>query len=203
MNTKRVLKIIPLIEISISIIFLVVSFLIKDIPDNKPYFYKNGKIIASSWYDILSDFTAYLLVILFIIALFIGIFRGIKFKDKDTKIGITLVCTIFCSFVIAFSNILVTVLWSDEDYSKSYYKFTDGHHTIVIEEESFLLYGGGTIYQIQDDNKAIVLNTFITDDGGRNNGNYEIDWHDDYAEITYNNFDLQNSKATIKVEFSK
>lgn len=202
MNTKRVLKIIPLIEISISIIFLVVSFLIKDIPVNKSYFYKNGKIVTSSWYDIFGDFTAYLLVFLFIIALFIGIFRRIKFKDK-VKIGITLVCTIFCFFVIAFGDILVTGIWTDEDYSRSYYKFTDGHHTIVIEEESFLLYGGGTIYQIQDDNKAIVLNTFSTDDGGRNNGKYEIDWHDDYVEVTYNNFDLKNSKATIKVEFSK
>ena len=87
------------------------------------------------------------------------------------------------------------------NFSSNYIK-TDDIHTIVIEERSFLLYGGGTIYQIYDDNTAAVIGDISTDDGGRNYGRYDIKWFQDSAEITYNYFDLENSKQTEKVYFS-
>lgn len=100
------------------------------------------------------------------------------------------------------SNIIVVGFWSDNDYSPICYKFSDDKHTIVIEERSFLLYGGGYVYQIYDDNDAVIIHTFSVDDGGRNKGHYDIKWYDNYAEITYNTFYTKDSKRTDKIVFA-
>jgi len=98
-----------------------------------------------------------------------------------------------------FSDIAINGLWQKSDYFPVCYEFTDGQHTIVIEEESFLLYGGGTVYQIKDNNNAVIIGNISTDDGGRNHGRYDIKWLNDGCEITYDYDD--NRKATEKVEF--
>lgn len=104
--------------------------------------------------------------------------------------------------MIFFSNIIVIGTYDENDYAPAYYEFSDNIHTIVIEEESFMLYGGGTVYQILDDNKAVEIVRFTTDDGGRNNGKYVIEWFDDCAEITYNTFVDKSSKNTIRAFFN-
>ena len=72
----------------------------------------------------------------------------------------------------------------------------------MIEETSFLLSGGGTVYQINDDSSAVIIHTFRTDDVGRNNGQYEINWHDDYVELTYHTFVTTDSQCTDKIVFA-
>ena len=79
------------------------------------------------------------------------------------------------------------------------FEFSDGEHTIVIEEEAFMFGGWGTVYQVEESGKAVVLKGFTTDDGYRNEGNYDIRWSDDSAEITFN--DGQGGKTTVTVEF--
>ena len=49
--------------------------------------------------------------------------------------------------------------------------------------------------------KRQLLDCFTTDDGGRNNGMYDIVWHQNYAEITYRTFTTENDKKTIVVNF--
>ena len=63
------------------------------------------------------------------------------------------------------------------------------------------MYGEGYIFQIQDDNSAILLEHFTTDDGGRNNGMYDVIWFNDHAEITYHTFVTENDKKTVVVNF--
>ena len=70
---------------------------------------------------------------------------------------------------------------------------------MVIKEESWLLGGWGTVYQVEESGKAVVLKGFTTDDGYRNEGNYDIRWSDDSADITFNNG--QGGKETIMVKF--
>ncbi|MGN0682674.1 MAG: hypothetical protein ACI4JY_03265 [Oscillospiraceae bacterium] len=203
--TKRAIKMIPIIFLCLSALLLIVAFLIKDVPAEKSYVYSNNQIITTSWHNFFVYFTEGLFIAILISAVILTIIcvvAKVKSKEKITrKISLIWISGIVCSVIIMLSNILVLNIWSDDDYSPQCYKFTDGQHTIVIEEKSFLLYGGATVYQIKDNNEAVILNEFSTDDGGRNNGHYDINWHDNYAEITYNTFNTKDSKSTKTIQF--
>lgn len=205
LQTKKMIKAVPFFQTGISIIALTVSFLIKDIPAKDTYTYINDRIVTHSWHD---SFSLILLITAFMIAfttLICIVIRIIQRKKSDEKtvrhIVILILSFIFCSAVLMTSHVIVDGFWTDDDYSPSYYKFSDNSHTIVIEERSFLLYGGGRIYQINGDHEAILIHEFSTDDGGRNNGNYEINWQDDYAEITYHTFNSNDSLRTDRIVF--
>lgn len=202
---KKALKIIPLIELGLAAVTLIAAFFISDIPAEYSFVYKNGRIIANSWHNsfaLLTDVLLGIILALSAILIFARIAAKIRSKENiSPKISITLISALVCSIMILLSHDKVCGSWTDEDYNTQYYKFTDGRHTIVISESSFMLYGGGTVYQIMDNNDAVILYDFTTDDGGRNHGNYIINWHDDHAELTYNTFDLQGSKNTAKIQF--
>lgn len=204
-RTKRAIKMIPVISLCLSALLLIVAFLIKDVPAEKSYVYKNNQIITTSWHNLFDYFTKglfFAILISAVILTIICVVAKVKSKEKITrKISLILISGIVCSVIIMLSNILVLGIWSDDDYSPQCYIFTDGQHTIVIEEKSFLLYGGATVYQIKDNNEAVILNEFSTDDGGRNNGHYDINWYDNYAEITYNTFNTKDSKTTKTIQF--
>ena len=202
---KEIIKLIPFFEIVICNIFLIVSFIIKDFPSNPTYTYINNCIVTHSWHDIYSVVLViafFIIVLATLVCIAIWIIEKIKNKEKNVKqIFLLIISLLFCSITLIISDIIVEGFWTDDDYSPSYYKFSDNKHTIVIEERSSLLYGGGTIYQINDDNSAVIIHEFQTDDGGRNNGHYEIKWHDDYAEITYNTFNSDDNKCTDNIIF--
>ena len=204
--TNKLLKIIPLVNIGLSAILLIVAFFIKDIPENKSYFYQDNKVVTKSWHDVFELFSEDLFLTIFFVSItltIICIVVRIKFKNKVKKYLLLIwTSTAICFLIIFFSDVSITGIQSDIDYSPMYYKYTDGNHTIVIEERSFLLYGGGIIYQVNDNNEAIILNSFTTDDGGRNKGKYDIEWYNDYAKITFNTFNTSTSKNTIKIIFS-
>ena len=202
---RKIVKIIPIVSLSISIFTLVVSFFIRDIPQNEAYIFENGKIIVHSWHDIF---------VVIVVVDFIGIWTSAVLatilctaskKKTNEKIALTVFLTwlivIISTVMILYSYLMVIGLWTKSDYYPCCYEFTDGQHKIVIEEESFLLMGQGTIYQIKDGDEAVVIGHFSTDDGGRNNGNYDIKWYNDYAEITYKTFTQSGHKATETVRF--
>lgn len=204
-NIKKALKIIPLIELGLAAVTLIVAFFISDIPAEYSFVYKDGRIIANSWHNsfaLLTDVLLSIILALSAILIFACIAAKIKLKENiSKKILLTLISFVVYAIMILLSHDMVCGSWTAEDYNTQYYKFTDGQHTIVISESSFLLYGGGTVYQIMDNNDAVILYEFSTDDGGRNNGKYTIKWHDDHAELTYNTFDLKDSKCTAKIQF--
>ena len=205
-QTKKAIKITAVVELMSSVILLIVAFFIQGIPENKLYYYRNNQITSSSWHNVFEYFPCGLFLALLTLSAaltIICIVGRIKTKQKVKKhLLIIWGSEIVCFLIIMLRYVLVMGIWSDEDYFPICYEFTDGQHTIVIEEESFLLYGGGTIYQINDDNEAVILNVFTTDDGGRNNGNYDISWYDDYAEITYHTFNTKDSMSTIKIIYA-
>lgn len=206
MNLKQGIKAIPLINILLSVLLLIVSFLLAKLPENKTYYYEHGSIVTHSWHDIFNGLTAlFIKVILIVSAVLIIVYirKKLKYKEKIAfEIVSVLASSVICLIITVFSNILVIGIWSDNDYYPVCYEFTDGVHTIVIEERSFLLSGGGTIYEIQDNNEAYILGSFTTDDGGRNNGHYDINWYNSCAEISYDTFNnAKDSMDTITVTF--
>jgi len=206
LQKKRIIKSIPLFEIGICIVFLIVSFCIGDIPTKPTYKYINNHIVKNTWHDIYETVLAGVFLIISIISVLcivIWIIQRIKRRKKIHKHIVSLFFSfVLCSLLLMISNIIVVGFWSDNDYSPICYKFSDDKHTIVIEERSFLLYGGGYVYQIYDDNDAVIIHTFSVDDGGRNKGHYDIKWYDNYAEITYNTFYTKDSKRTDKIVFA-
>lgn len=204
MNNK-IVKIIPKLSLCISAIIFAVSFCIADIPENKSYFYEYGKIISHSWHDIFNTVTGVLFICMPILAFIASLCLVISKLKLKEKIALRLLSVwlieIICSIIILYSNVIVSGLWSKNDFDPLCYEFTDGRHKIVIEETSFLLSGGGTIYQIKNGNEAVIIGGISTDDGARNNGNYDIEWYDDFAEITYKTFVSADSKTTEKVWF--
>lgn len=204
-HIKKIVKILPVFNVIICIITLIVSFFIKDVPVVKTYTYEDNRIITHSWYDIYLSVLAiifFIIVLSALVCISVRIIEKIKTKKKILRqIRNIFLNFLLCSFIMILGDNLVTgaIIY---DYSPEYYKFSDNRHTIVIEEKSYLLYGGGTIYQIKNNNEAVIIHTFTTDDGGRNHGRYDINWHDDYAEITYNTFYSEDSKRTEKISFA-
>ena len=198
-SNRNLLTIMPFISLGFSVLFLIISITVKDIPEKQKYIYKDNQIIPISWHNIFELFANVLLIAVLSISVvltIICIIKKIKNKDRIRKYIVLIWLTEFvCFFIILFSDIIVIGLTSKQEFSPECYQFSNGKHTIVIEEESYLLYGGGTVYQIIGDNEAVYLTGFTTDDGARNNGNYNIIWHDDHADISSEQF------ASIKAEF--
>lgn len=192
----KYLKKLPFIKLITAIVFLIVTCIIKDIPAESTFKYINHKIVSHSWHNTYDNIIAAVFLIYLVSFIILIIYRIIR-KIKNQTLQI-IVCEIFSLAALFISSCTISY---EYDYNPQYFEFTDGQHIIVIEEESYLLYGGGTVFQIKNDNQAVMLGKFTTDDGGRNNGKYDIRWYDKYAEITYNYFDTKNSKRTIKVEF--
>ncbi|MDE6781062.1 MAG: hypothetical protein K2J40_06355 [Ruminococcus sp.] len=202
--TEKKLRLVSVLSVGVSLLACIISYFAGKIPPEISYIYRNNEIVAQSWRDNFELFLA--VVFLFtVLAAFVTtvIFIAQKIKSKwkiSGNILRTCGCVILCYVIFGFSFSMVT---TDDlyDYYPECYEFTDGQHTIVIEEESFLLYGGGTIYQIDDNNNAFVVGHISTDDGGRNHGNYDIEWSDNGCEITYDFCNLEHSKQTEKVKF--
>jgi len=200
-------KLIPVIALVISLVFLTVAFLVKDVAVTEfyTYSYKEGKITVHSWHDYFNA-ALYIIFALVILLLLVQNVICIAMKIRTgeriaKKVLISCLTAAACTVIILLGDIMVNGLYTKDDYNPEYYEFTDGNHTIVIEEKSFLLYGGGTVYQIKSNEEAVVIGKIGTDDGGRNNGDYEIEWFDDRVEITYDTFASEGDKATEVAEF--
>ncbi len=204
MNTKTIVRQLNALSLAVSVTLAVVSFVLGYFPEKVSCVYENGVIISHSWHDVFENVTIVIFAVIFILMVasaVICIRSKLRAKEKIAKVGLSCLIFVVGSILILFGNIAVVGLWQESDYDPVCYEFTDGSHTIVIEEVSFLLYGGGTVYQIKENNDAVVIGHISTDDGARNNGEYDIDWNNSYAEITYNTFVDDGSRDTVRVEF--
>ncbi len=199
---KDKVKIYILASLIVSLIFLVISYFVAKIPENATFFYENNEIVSRSWHDSYLDVAATIDVTIFLLAIALTVWLvvdKIRMRAKiAAKIGGIWLVEIICFFIFMMAYIFIDGLWDESDFDPVYYEFSDGNHTIVVREESFLLYGGARIFQIMDDNRAVVIGALVTDDGARNNGNYDIVWSDSYVEITYHTFNGNKVSAETK-----
>lgn len=203
-NSKNIIKILSIASVVITLVWLVISLGISGLPKNETFVYENGRIIIHSWNDIYNIITEVLFSILVVVnmgVMIICIRSKVKAKYKIFKLLIlNFGVGVFFTLVILFGSIAVNGLWNEKEYNPQYYEFANNGQTIVIEEKSFLAMGESTIYQVRKDGVANIIGSFVTDDGGRNNGNYNIIWKDDYVEITYHTFQNADDLKTIRVE---
>lgn len=207
-NTTKRVRYVCGVMIALTIIIFALSKVLSEVECDYTYKYQSGRIVPHSWHDIYEIalgivFAAF--TIGFIYSCVAMIRAKLKYKAKISKpLSLTAAVYFMSVLFVHISLISVVNIWTHETYDTEWYEFSDGKHTIVVEEESFLLYGGGTIYQIDSDNNAEAIAKIRTDDGGRNHGNYEIEWHEEYFLITYNTFSdpPSHSEVTKKVHFA-
>lgn len=187
--SKKIVKLVPKISFGVSLLWLVAGIVLSYAPAYESYTYENGTIIVHSWqnwFALVTDLLLFLVPCGVVVVTVLWIFSKVKWKEA---IAIDLVISwlvgIACLFMIVFADAAAVGAVRREDLSPECYTFTDGQHTMVIEEASLLFSGTGTIYQVKDDNTAVVIGTFGTDDGLRNQGVYQIIWFEDGAKITY------------------
>ena len=195
------LAVLPLILAACALFFYAIS---KKLPNKTLYSYHNNQITSMTVLGIIGCCVLALFVCISAAALVL--FKPRKGQQCDEQISksyktarrgavITLV-------LIALGVLFYTVILSGwYYYDPKCFEFSDGEHTVVIEEESWLLGGWGNIYQVNDDGSAQRLSRFSTDDGHRNEGNYDINWHDDSADITYDNGNGGRETVTVKFEY--
>lgn len=190
---KKMIRLVPIFSFGGALLLLVSGILLSNVPANEFYTYENGVIVVHSWQNWFWFSTEILLFLVLCgvaVVTVLCIVSKIKWKEAvAVRLLISWVVGVVCLFMIVFSQEMIFGLFGSPDgYDPECYTFTNGQHTLVIEEESFLLGGRGTIYQVKNDNTAVVVGRFYTDDGLRNKGVYQIKWFEDSAEITYQEF---------------
>lgn len=206
MNTglKTIVKFTPLILFAVAVSTLLFPILINNIPKAETYFYSNGEIVRYSWQHTFMIFLYILMAAVLVWILALTVISAIYMIKSKEKLGVTILLSWVTGIVCLICMLLcaLSINSSEDGYvTHNCYEFTDGRHTIIIEEKSFLLSGRGTIYQLHDDNSATIIGGFSTDDGGLNCGNYEIEWYDTSAKITYHTFSTKTSKGARIVQF--
>lgn len=187
-SNKNAGKFLSGISVGLSLLLLLSAILFSNIPTSTSYLYENGRIVAHSWksyFRMAENLVLCFSVAALVVSTAISMIEKITKREKGIKgllrpwlVGLLCICMVMFSDSVAFGLF-------GEEYDPEWYEFSDGQHTIVIEEKSFLLGGWATVYQVQKDQTATVIGSFSTDDGFRNKGAYEVNWFVDRAEITY------------------
>lgn len=205
MNKRKLLKILTAAFVILSGLMIGAAIVL---PVGKSYTYENNEIVTHSVRSEFADICE--IVILFGCFWFIGLTAGevaLRIKERAGALRVILgglgkLLTGFaCGFLLTAALIMAEGLWTKDDYYPEWYMFTDGSHTVVIEEMSFLPDGRAEVYQIMENNEAVPIDMFTTDDGERNGGHYKMEWTEEYVDITYRTFCTEDSVGTLRVRF--
>lgn len=216
--TKRIIKVIKIASVIGFILiaaFAVYAFILwKAIRDHIWYVYKDGKIWTMSvhW----SILTLSMIVISVLVAL-TSLIVTVRFvrSEKQTHemykkpFKLALVCAgawivVILIFICTHSGFFKT----EDRYRSECFEYSNGQHTIVIADNDVMgdfnkLYHIGIsedIYQINDDNEAVILNGFFVTQKPNSSDDYEIKWYDDKVEVTFED-GLNGKKQTVTAKF--
>lgn len=184
---KKMIRLVPKLSFGGALLLLVSGILLSDVPANESYTYENGVIVVHSWevwFSRIADLLLLLVLCGVAVVTVLCIISKIKWKEAvAVRLLVSWVVGVACLFMIVFGDAAAVGMARREDFDPKCYTFTDGRHTMVIEETSYLFSVNGTVYQVQDDNTAVVIGTFGTK--LRNRGAYQIEWFENGAQITY------------------
>lgn len=192
MKLYKALKWFPLVALGAGILLLLTAFLLRNVPEELRYTYENGEIVYHSWrYSCEPLFLPSFIVLatLLLASALTWIVAGRKRWEAGVKSGLaaigTLATLVACAFlwIITYMGVVGNTI---DEYEPDYYEFSNQTHTVVIEESSWLVGGFGKVFQIKDNQDAVLILKFLTDDGFRNGGNYQLEWYDDHVDMTFN-----------------
>jgi hypothetical protein len=206
--TRRIVKtvkIFSVIELILSIAFAVYAFfLINRLHDKVWFEYKNKKIEAMS---VLWSVRTAAIIVISVLAVLTTLLVTVRFikSEKQTHemykkpFKIAWVCAgIWVVIILIFICTNSNDLRGEKDYDFVCYEYSNGQHTIVIQEGN-ILGPSGTVYQIMDDNEAVTLDAIFLSHRSDSSDDYDVKWYDDKADITVDHG--WNGKETVTVTF--
>lgn len=202
-----IFRMIHVVFLVLSLIMLILSFKLNSKPVSLEYYYKNYEIITHSWHDTfyaaLEIFTAVVIASAVIYSAISAVHNARNKEDRLNGRSAIWLMSAAAILLIAASAFVLDPRGSDADVERSpkCFEFSNGGHTLVIEEKSYLLSGSATVYQLGSGDKAEIIGNFNTDDGFRNNGAYDIEWFPDHAEIMYKFRSGDEEDRKLKVTF--
>jgi len=161
-----------------------------DLGVNRTHFRYNGEVIkyiTPKLPIILCVLCEVLVIVLVIISIVeqIRVREGgvlwnvLRFLGKLIAVGVSIFLLLIFSINCEHRNHL------SKGYSPEFYEFSNGVRTIVICESSWLLGGWAEVYQIYEDGTAWCIGKLSTDDGYRNEGDYEVVWQEDGVTLIH------------------
>lgn len=129
--------------------------------------------------------TLYLIGSILLTVFLIQIILSKRKKSQNKHLFNLLVIGIIIVELLLALYIWIFVIIQDNKYFKLVSE--DSKHTIIVEEQSFLLAGYGNFYEKKNFLFVKKIGSYLTDDGYRpfSDNRYSVEWLEDGAKITY------------------
>ena len=197
---KKIFKSIIWIVIVMNMAAAVAGIVLQSPEVSYIYRYDGDVISKSSWLDAfeIGSYVYMAVEILLIVAAIVLIpkIKNIEKAHRTRNIIISIVLIPVSVVIIFFSKTIVVGF--ENDYGAEYFEFEDEDRKVVICEESWEQSGWGTIYQVEEDGTAYIIGEFVTDDGYRNNGEYDWEWNEDGVNIRYKFDDSGEYRGVVR-----
>lgn len=200
---KKIFKSIIWIVIVMNMAAAVAGIVLQSPEVSYIYRYDGDVISKSSWLDAfeIGSYVYMAVEILLIVAAIVLIpkIKNIEKAHRTRNIIISIVLIPVSVVIIFFSKTIVVGF--ENDYGAEYFEFEDEDRKVVICEESWEQSGWGTIYQVEEDGTAYIIGEFVTDDGYRNNGEYDWEWNEDGVNIRYKFDDSGEYRGIVRAKW--
>lgn len=200
---KKIFKSIIWIVIVMNMAAAVAGIVLQSPEVSYIYRYDGDVISKSSWLDAfeIGSYVYMAVEILLIVAAIVLIpkIKNIEKAHRTRNIIISIVLIPVSVVIIFFSKTIVVGF--ENDYGAEYFEFEDEDRKVVICEESWEQSGWGTIYQVEEDGTAYIIGEFVTDDGYRNNGEYDWEWNEDGVNIRYKFDDSGEYRGVVRAKW--
>lgn len=129
--------------------------------------------------------TLYLIGSILLVIFLIQIILPKRKKSQNKHLFNLLMVGIIVIELLLVLYIEIFVIIHDNEYFKLVSE--DSKHTIIVEEQSFLLAGYGNFYEKKNFLFVKKIGSYITDDGYRpfSDNRYSVEWLEDGAKVTY------------------
>lgn len=122
------------------------------------------------------------------------------FNNINNKVLCIILTVIISVLALAYCGL---ICFSELSFGSKYYEYTSDYddHRIVVSESSWLLAGGGTIYEKTSFCTMKEVGNYSTDDGFRpfSKGAYFFVWNEDNFELHHAFLDASDDKSMYKV----
>lgn len=181
---------------SVLCILLAVILMILKVKFNLTLFLFNLTTIG--WVSILLISAFILFGVLMIKAL-----SSLKKQMKKATI-ITSIASVFGVLFISFCALCIFIFVFNGAPKFFVFYSPDKQHTIVVEEDAFLLVGYGCIYEKVNPVFLTYTDGYVTDDGYRpfSSNDYQLDWKHDSLTIKYG-YGSEGVKKKLSIDFMK
>ena len=178
-------KPIVLIVFAMNVLTFFIATVARNLEKTYTFTYVNGEIVPDNG---MGGFIigGYVYAAIVVILLIIALIQVIQFRKEMSFVLnlLIVVCLVPISLVVIRFGVK-SIINADDGYISTCYEFNNDDKTIVLCERKLANDAYVEVFQVVDDNEAILMDYLLTYDGYTNNGEYTITWHEDKVSIEY------------------